>query len=330
MKKILSLVIGLVLIIGLTACQEEAPKNIVNVKIAGLKGPTSIGMIKNIDETPDLGDGFTASYDIVSAPDVLVGKLLNGEYDFATVPTNMASILYNKKQNYQIAGIPIWGMLYVVSSDDSIQTWEDFKGETVYPFAQGSTPDIIFQHLADFNNLTVGEDVEVSYAYQQAELAQALIAGEVSVAVLPEPFVTSALLKNKDLKIVMDVQEEWKKSKLALSSIKPDTSYPMTALIVRTEFAENHPEIVESFMQQYTDSINWVNDNPKDAAMLVEKHEIGFSAAAAELAIPRANMEFAEASQVQNEVMSYFYILNDFSPKTIGGAMPNEEIFYSK
>jgi len=331
MKKLLIVVLSLILVFSLASCNSNnTPKEVLDVKIVGLKGPTSIGMIKSIDEIPSLGDNVTSSYEIVPAPDVLIAKLLNDEFDFATVPTNVAAILFNKKDNYQIMGIPIWGMLYVVTNDVEINSWEDFKGQNVYPFAQGSSPDIIFQHLANANGLTPFEDVDISYNYQQAELAQALIAGEVSVAVLPEPFVTSALLKNPDLKIVMDIQEEWKKANMASSVVPADSSYPMTSLIVRKQFAIDHPEIVASFEKSYADSIIWVNENPKEASLLVEKHEIGFAAKAAELAIPRANMDYKSISEVKNEVSYYFDVLSGFSMKTIGGAMPDETIYYEK
>lgn len=331
MKKILILILSIVLIFSFVGCTEQPPEEEptppLDIKIAGLKGPTSIGMIKMIDEQATLGDNVAASYDIVPTPDTLVSKLLNGEYDFATLPTNVASIIYNKKGEYQVAGIPIWGVLYVVTNGVDINDWSDFNGNTVYPFAQASTPDVTFKYLLKQNGIDPEKDVTFDYSFQQAELAQALIAGQVTIAVLPEPFVTSALMKNPDLTIAMDLQEEWKAAHATSSVLPAEASYPMTAIVVKKEFAEAHPEIVETFLNSYDASIKWVNENPGDASFLVEKHEIGLSAPAAEKAIPRCNMNLIKASAAKDIITFYLNVLNDFSPQIIGGSMPDENFY---
>lgn len=331
MKKINVIMLCVILIFSITACGEKVQPNqpITQVKVAGLKGPTSIGMIKMIDEQQTIGENTNVNYDILPTPDVLVSKLLNGEYDFATIPTNVASIIYNKKGEYQITGVPIWGVLYVVTNGIEINDWEDFKEQTIYPFAQASTPDVIFKYLLEKNNINL-EEVNFDYSIQQAELAQALVSGEVSIAVLPEPFVTATTMKNSDLKIQMDLQEEWKKVNATSSVIPADASYPMTAVVVRKEFADNHPEIVEAFLKNYDDSIKWVNQNISDAAALVEKHEIGLTAKAAEQAIPRCNLKLVNTTDAQNYINYYLQVLNDFSPKTIGGQMPDENFYYGR
>lgn len=338
MKKLSLFIMCILLIFSISACSqsvepepEDEPQPISNVevKVAGLKGPTSIGMIKMIDEQQSIGENTQVSYDILPTPDVLVSKLLNGEYDFATIPTNVASIIYNKKGEYQLAGVPIWGVLYVVTNGVEITDWDDFKGQTVYPFAQASTPDVIFKYLLEKNGVSL-DDVTLDYSVQQAELGQALVASEVSVAVLPEPFVTAVTMKNADIKIQMDIQEEWKKIQTASSAVPSDASYPMTAIVVKKEFAEAHPEMVEAFLNQYDDSIKWVNESTADAAMLVEKHEIGLKAKAAEQAIPRCNLELVHAPTAKTTIENYLSVLNEFSPKTIGGQMPDENFYYGE
>lgn len=337
MKKISLIILMVLLIFSVSACTQTAEpeqpqdesQTSIDVKVAGLKGPTSIGMIKMIDEQQAVGENTNVSYDILPTPDVLVSKLLNGEYDFATIPTNVASIIYNKKGEYQVAGVPIWGVLYVVTNGVEINDWDDFKGQTVYPFAQASTPDVIFKYLLDKNGVS-SDDVVFDYSIQQVELAQALVAGEVSVAVLPEPFVTAVTMKNKDIKIAMDIQQEWKMVHTESTESPADASYPMTAVVVKKEFAEAHPEMVETFLNNYDDSIKWVNESTADAAALVEKHEIGLKAQAAEIAIPRCNLELVDAGTAQFSINHYLKVLFDLSPKTIGGQVPDENFYYGE
>ncbi len=333
MKKIvLCLILGL-LVFGAAGCSEqksEEPTPPVEVKIAGLKGPSSMGMIKMIDEQISFGENVSVNYDIVPAPDTLVAKLLNGEYDFATLPTNTASIIYNKKEAYQISGICTWGMLYVVSNEEEINDWQDFSGKTIFPFAQASTPDVLFKYLLNMNGLDPEKDVNFDYSFQQAELVQAFAAGQVSIAVLPEPFVTAVTMKNPDVKIPMNLQEEWKSAHATTSVLPIDASYPMTAVVVRKEFASQHSEIVTQFMNEYENSVNWVNENPAEASRLIEKHELGLTAKAAESAIPRCNIELVRTSDCKQLIEFYLNVFNDFSPQSIGGKLPDENFYYGE
>ncbi|NLK73437.1 MAG: ABC transporter substrate-binding protein [Clostridiales bacterium] len=329
MKKIILLVVSMMLIFSMSGCTGKEPLESIEVKVAGLKGPSSIGMIQMIDQQASLGENVSTTYDIVPAPDTLVAKLLNGEYDFATLPTNTASIIYNKKGEYQLAGIATWGMLYVVVNGVEINDWSDFEGKKVYPFAQGSTPDIIFKYLLEKNGVNA-QNVDIDYSLQQAELTQALTAGKVSVAVLPEPFVTAATMQNKNLKIIMNIQEEWKKVHMTSSVIPAEAAYPMTAIVVKKEFAEKFPEVVSNYLKLYETSIDWVNDNPSDAALLIEKHDLGLAAKAAENAIPRSNIRLERTKNCKNKIEFYLNVYNGFSPQAIGGKMPDENFYYGK
>ena len=68
MKKIISLLLAFVLALSLAACgaQKEEPYASVNIRLGGLKGPTSMGMAKLLD---DAEKGLTANtYDFTMAP----------------------------------------------------------------------------------------------------------------------------------------------------------------------------------------------------------------------------------------------------------------------
>ena len=60
MKKIISLLLAFVLALSLAACgaQKEEPYASVNIRLGGLKGPTSMGMAKLLD---DAEKGLTAN-----------------------------------------------------------------------------------------------------------------------------------------------------------------------------------------------------------------------------------------------------------------------------
>lgn len=305
--------------------KENVVKNQkVIVNIAGLKGISSIGMIKMFEDKPSLGENYESKYQVAQSPDILVSKLLSKEFDFAALPTNVAAKIYNKNAGYKLAAMSSWGVFYVLSSEDNIKSWSDFKGKSINISDKGATPDIAFRYLAVQNNLDPEKDVSIDYTLGHVELAQAMIAGRVKLALLPEPFVTMVLTQNKNAKIVMNIQDEWKKVK------GENTPFAVTCLVVKDEFAKNHPDAVEKFLNEYQKSIQWVSNNPAQAGTLVEKHDIGMKAKVAEIAIPRSNLKYEDAQQAKPAIKEFLSVILEFSPKDIGGKLPDENFYYKK
>ncbi len=302
--------------------EQQGSSEPVTVRIAGLKGPTSIGMIRLFEEKPSLGENVDSVYEVAQSPDVLVSKLLSQEVDFATLPTNTAAQLYNKDGNYQLAAISIWGVLYLLTEDENIQSFSDLKGKQIESSNKGTTPDVLFRYLLQKNGLDPESDVALNYDLPHVELAQSMAAGKIETAVLPEPFATMVTLKNENVHIALDFQEEWRKIS------KSDTSYPQTCLVVNKDFAQTHPDIVKNFLEHYKASIDWMNENPAEAGTLVEKHDIGLQAKMAEKAIPRCNMRFESAEKAAPTVEEYLNMLLEFSPQDIGGKLPDENFYY--
>ncbi|TCO78655.1 ABC transporter substrate-binding protein [Marinisporobacter balticus] len=334
MKKILSLMMFFLLVFSVVGCSKkdntygdvQGNKAVEKefVKIVGLKGPTSIGMIKMFEEKPFLGENLDSSYEIAGSPDILVSKLLSKEVDFAALPTNVAAKLYNKEAGYEMAAINTWGVLYVMTQGETIKTWEDLKGKKINAIAKGSTPDVAFRYLLEKNGLDPEKDVTLDYTFNHVELAQAMIAGKVNIAVLPEPFVTMVSMKNKEATVAMNIQEEWE------NALGENAAIAQGCLVVRKDFAQKHPDAVKNFLDEYEKSINWVNENKEEAGKLIEKHGIGMKAKIAELAIPRCNIAFKDAQNAKETVQKYLKVLYDFSPKDVGGKLPDENFYYNQ
>jgi NitT/TauT family transport system substrate-binding protein len=325
MKKVLPLIIAVCfMFFFLTGCQQQKEAEKVTVNIAGLQGPTSIGMIKMIEDTPSLGQDVSSNYQIAQNPDIMVAKIIAGEVDFAIIPINLAAKIYNKGVDYRLAAMSTWGVLYVVGSEAGIKEWQDFEGKTVYSIGKGTSPDIIFRYLMAKNGLDPDKDVQMNYSLGQIELAEAVIAEKVKLALLPEPFVTMMLTKNSNIALVMDIQEEWNKVN------EGKVPFAQSGMVVRGEFAQKYPAIVAQVLEEYKKSIDWVNANPKEAGILTEKHNIGIKADIAEVAIPRCNQRFEDAQTSKEAVEAYLRVLYDFSPSDIGGKLPDEKFYYKK
>ncbi len=296
----------------------------VKVDVGILRGPSAISLIKMIDEKPILGDGVTVAYAVEQSPDVLSSKILSGEMEIATIPTNMAASLYNKGVPYQMAATNNWGVMYVVSNGVPINNWSDLKGKTIGAVSKGAASDVVFKYLLSKNAVNPDQDLSINYSPSPVELAQMLIAGKTKLAALPEPWVSVVQSKNPQIKMVLDLQKEWTRMQGA------DTPFAQTCLVVNKNFAAKHPAVVEAFLTEYAGSIAWVNKNPQPAAALIKKNDIGIPAEVAEAAIPRCNLGYMSAQEARPAVEKYLKVLFAFSPETVGGKVPDDKFYYQK
>ncbi|WP_313346167.1 ABC transporter substrate-binding protein [Sedimentibacter sp.] len=324
MKKTSLLLVLISVLIIAAGCSNQEPINTepVNITIAGLKGPTSIGMIKMIDENALNTDKYNVNYVAESAPDALTGKIINGEIQISSVPINLASVLYNKTGGkIQLMAVNTIGNFYIVGTDD-IQSIDELEGKTLGMSAKGSTPDFAMNYLLNQNNIS--DKVELDYAMDHATMAQSVIAEDTKIALLPQPFVTQTIMKNNNVNILVDLNEAWK--------IATDNKSQLYtgAIIVNKEFAENNKDFVKEFLKQYESSVKWVLENQKDASLLVEKNEIMPSAAVVEKAIPYCGIVYEPADKVKDGLNEFYKILFDSDPASVGGKMPDEGFYFTE
>lgn len=297
----------------------------VALKVGTITGPTGIAMAKLINDNY-LGENVKVSFDMDANSQLLPAKLLKKELDIAFVPTNMASIVYNKSGgDVVLLSANIWGLLSVVTTDPNIKTWSDLKGKQVDIFGQGATPEIAFKALLEDQKMDPKKDVTYKMSYDTpGTLVAAMASGNTKngVAVLAEPFTSMLLAKNKNARVLFDVQTEWKKSF--------GVGFPMSSLVVRKEFLEKHPEVVATFLREFSNNLAYANANPAEIGKLVAKMPIlPFEASVVASSIPRSDYKYQSAVDAKAAIEKYLKVLYDFDPASVGGKMPTSD-FYSK
>ena len=283
-----------------------------------------MGLAKLMDENTEGTSQNQYEFTLASAPDEILASIIKGEYDIAAVPTNVASILYNKTEGkVQMAALNTLGVLYVVTTDDSITSIADLAGRTVYSSGQGAVPEIVFNYILEKNGLTAGTDVTVEYRSEHSELAALMASGEAEIAVLPQPFVTSVLMQNDKVHVALDLTEEWDKV------TNSENQMTMGCIVVQKAFAEEHPEEMAAFMKEYQASVEYITDedNLEDAAALIEKADI-IKAAIAQKALPECNIVFIDGQEMQQIASGFLQVLFDSNPAMVGGKLPDEDLYY--
>jgi len=297
-----------------------------SVNVLALKGPTAMGMVSLMDQA-DQGEITEETYDfqIVASPDEVSPAIAQGTADIAAVPANLASVLYQKTNGgVQVLTINTLGVLYLVENGDQVQSVSDLKGKTIYASGKGATPEYALNYILKENGLTPGKDVQIEWKSEHTECVAALTEHEDAAALLPQPFVTTAQSKNDSLRVVLDLTEEWDKIQKDNGG---NSSLVTGVTVVRTEFAREHPEIVEDFMERYQESVSYVNEHTEEAAKLIGDYDI-VSEEIAKKALPECNIVYIDGAEMKEKLSGYLEVLEQENPQAVGGALPADEFYY--
>ena len=278
-KKIMALALVMLMAFAMLAgCggdDSDVPETVSEiVNVAALNGPTGMGMVQLMDMT----DKYAV--ETYQSPTDVTAKLIKGEVDVAALPSNMAAVLYNKTEGQVVAVSPIaLGVLHILGNNVDITDASQLRGQTVVASGQGGTPEYVLQKVVEAAGLKLYEDVQVEWLANHAEVNTKLLSQEGTIAMIPEPFVSTALAAGKDgVAEVFDMNTLWKDA--------TGQELPMGVLVARKAFVEEKGDDLKVLLNDLQSSVDFVNGSPEEAAQLiVEKGFIG-KAEIAEAAIP--------------------------------------------
>ena len=303
--------------------KAQKPDDNYTLKIGSLKGPTSMGLVKLMDQSEKGNAKGSYDFTMVTAADELLGKIVSKELDVALVPANMASIIYNKN-NHEVTVLDIntLGVLYGVSADDSIKTAADLKGKTVYLTGKGTTPDYALQHVLKASGLT-SDDVTLEYKSEAAEVVSILKEKPDAVGLLPQPFVTAAMAQNDSLKMVLDLTKEWD-----ATAGENGGSLVTGVTICRNDVIKDHGDAIDTFLAEHKESAEFANANVAETAALVAAAGIIEKAPVAEKAIPYCSITYVDGDRMKSLLSGYLKVLFDMEPSSVGGTLPADDFYY--
>ncbi len=297
---------------------EAASPDVIHV--AALKGPTAMGMIKLMDDNSE-NSGF--EFTVAGAADEITPSIIQGKIDVACVPANLASVLYNKTEGgVKVLAVNTLGVLYIVQNGEpTITSAADLAGKTIYASGKGATPEFALRYILTQNGLDPDNDVSIEWkSGEHSECLSALLNDEGSAALLPQPFVTTAQTKNESVSVALDLNKEWEEFNNGSALITG-------VVIARSEFAEQYPEAVASFMEEYKASVEYVNSDNAGAAQLIGKYDI-VPAAVAEKALPHCNIVFISGAEMKEKLSGYLEVLYESDAASVGGAVPADDFYY--
>ncbi|MDY6016212.1 MAG: ABC transporter substrate-binding protein [Oscillospiraceae bacterium] len=288
----------------------------VKTKVAALNGPTGLGLAKiAVDKS------YAYDVEYFSDPQEVVPLLTKGEVDIAALPINLAANLYKKTNGgIQILAINTLGVLHVVENGDSIKSVADLKGKTVYSTGQGSTPEYIVNYILSKNGIDPEKDIDIQYKTAHNELATLAIEGKADICILPEPFATKVRANNENYREALDLTAEWDKV--------CDVKLAQGVVVARTDYIKQNPEIIEEFLSFNEVSVNFLNVKPDSAALFLEANGYFEKAELAKATLPGCNIVFIKGEEMKEMSKAMFGILFEANPASVGGEIPDDNIYY--
>lgn len=348
-KRLLAMILGLAMVLSLAGCagageetmanetttesevvnttevpettEEEVEEEGALIRIGSLKGPTSMGLVQLMDRASKSETINTYDFTMAAAADEINAALIKGDLDIVLIPANVASVLYNKTGGQVVAlNINTLGVLYILESGETIQSIADLAGRTIYLPGKGTTPDYALQYLLAQNGLTT-EDVDLQYKSEGTEVIAALGQDADAIGLLPQPAATVATVQNENLRIALNLTEEWDK-------VSDDSSLLTGVTLVRKAFLEENESAVQLFLADHAASTAFTNENVEEAADMIAWLQIVPKPAIAVKAIPYCNIVCVTGADMKAALSGYLGVLADQNAQAIGGKLPGDDFYY--
>ena len=338
MKKLIALILTLALLtLSFAACNKEKNDTTDDtvIRIAYMNGPTGMGMAKLIRDNGGVEGNEKYEFIKYSDASLATSDLKEGKVDMACIPTNTAATLYNKTESIQVLALNCLNSLFVMTKTGvSIEDFSDLDGKTIYTISNG-TPAAILKYLLAESDVeatvrtSVGEGENEKELTSPNDLAAQLIAGNIDIALVPEPVATAAPLKiasqNKDFTytVAIDLTDAW--AEISESPVA------MGCIVANKNFVNEHKGLVDSFLAEYKNSIEYVANsaNLDVAAALVVNAGVLDALPAAKKSLTNLGgaIAYSDGAKMKSTLVDFY---NAIGLNLIGGKLPDDEFYYAK
>jgi NitT/TauT family transport system substrate-binding protein len=217
--------------------------------------PALVGLEEGLFEE-SLGD-IDLSTSVFNAGPAAIEALTAGAIDATYIGPNPSinTFIQSGGESARIvAGAATGGAALVVRPH--LDSPEDLAGTTLASPQLGNTQDVALRvYLAEEGYETDASgagDVSITPT-ENAQTLTLFQQGEIDGAWLPEPWV-SRLVVDEGAEVLVDEADLW-----------PDGAFPTTVLLVRAQFLEQHPDVVEQLLEGHAAAVQWIADNPAEA-----------------------------------------------------------------
>ncbi|MGH1601223.1 ABC transporter substrate-binding protein [Campylobacter majalis] len=251
-------------------------------------------------------------------PDQLRAGVANGLINATMAPLNVGINLLNQGFDFKLLNILAFGVLCVMSKDESIKNIADLKGKKIILPFKNDTPDIIFRAIIKKLELNESE-YELTYVQSPPEVLGLFLQKEYDAAIMLEPLASVCELRAK--KIGLSVKRAfWIHDEYARAFNKP-AIIPQAGIIIQSKFYEQNKEFFDIYESDLKAALNFINSNPQSAAEIGSNY-LPTPSKALVNSFKISKLAATRASELGDEIFDFINMIYEFNPKLIGGKIP--------
>jgi len=252
------------------------------------KAPPSLALAKASETLKDLQLKYYTDFNTEVVP-----SIIKNEEALFVAPINNAAQLFNKGKDLKLIAVLSDGLISIVSNKN-YSNIKGLNGEEIYIGGQGSSPDVISNYIFESNKITVNAQYRTSQ-----EVAKLIMTGKVNTAVLPEPLASQVIDKNKNLKRVFILKDEWKK-------INGQNGIPQVGIFASSKIIKENKTLIDNLGKEYKKSLVWINGNKKEASKFgIGVFQVSLTESAFEDSIDNMNLVYIEGLKSKPSVEIY-------------------------
>lgn len=307
------------IILFLLCCTTSCTKGTGNdkIQIGILEGSAVVSFIQMIDKNY-LMDGKEIEFIIKNDPADIRDMMRKSQLDFAVLPTDMAVAAYNKGVKYRMLGCPVWGALYLLTHDTEVQCTDDLHEKEIHIFKH-NTPEVITRHILEQENISC--TIHHSYSTNK-DIADALLASEITTAIVAEPYASILCHKNPDIRILQKLKCNTK------VQAPYEDSFIEMAFVVNERFINQSSHLIGKIVNAYVSSCNSVKERPEETASLLVKYKIAQTPEMAANMVELSQVQYVASFALQRELLSYLDIFYQQKAESIEGKLPPTGFIY--
>ena len=244
-KKIVSILLSLVCLTGLTGCGEDNSLEELGISVISPKGAPAIGLARY---QKDYSEKIT-----VTAPANVIAAFSGNDSDVIIFDTAKGTAFISKQnKDYKLAKVLTSGNAYVVSTGHDADSAFDADDKAV-SFGSGSFFTKIFSLTSGLNPDNISEVSDVSQALTVAVTGKNN-GEDVDYVILSEPFVTKALAQKPTLTVKENLNDAWESYSKAqgYNSGNGYDTFPMAGIFISAsaEADATKKDAIESFLKE--------------------------------------------------------------------------------
>ncbi len=299
MKRIIALVIGLMMVLGMAAAGAEE-----TFVLTAPSGAPAVAVATLAEADPE-------HFNFIAA-DTIAAEFAGENADFIIAPVNAGAKLYKAgKSTYRLAAVITWGNLVFASQKEGFAL-EDMNGANVTLFGENTINAAVALYVLREKGI---EPANIEYLAGAANTQQLLLTDPDAIVLTAEPAVTAARIKN-DKVTAYAVTDE-------LKALGYD-GFAQAGIFVKAKTLEDHPEEVKAYLETVREAAGKAETDPEAVAAAAVALEILPNEKVAMAALPGCSIRYVDALDAK-EMIEFTAAID---PSQFGGDVPADDFYY--